>query len=158
MPTADDMQHLQRAIELAGRSVNDGGGPFGAVVVRNDVIVAEGVNRVTATNDPTAHAEVVAIREACSRLQTFDLSGCVLYAGCEPCPMCLGAAYWARVDAVVFAATQTDAAAAGFDDERIHRELALPMESRTLPFRHVAHPSAAAPFELWNNKADRIDY
>ena len=158
MSGTDDAGFLLRAIELAERSVNDGGGPFGAAVVRNGAVVGEGQNRVTTTNDPTAHAEIVAIREACGRLATFELSGCVLYASCEPCPMCLAAAFWARLDAVVFAATRADAAAAGFDDERIGRELSLPAASRSLPLRHVGHVRAFEPFELWKRKSDRIEY
>jgi guanine deaminase len=154
----NDAEFLQLAVELAERSVNDGGGPFGAVVVRDGAVVGEGRNRVTLWSDPTAHAEIVAIRDACRLLATFELSRCVLYASCEPCPMCLAASYWARVEAVVFAATRADAAAAGFDDERIYRELASPIESRSLPFRHVAHQSAVEPFELWKRKTDRIDY
>jgi tRNA(Arg) A34 adenosine deaminase TadA len=158
MAVTPEADFLQRAIELAADSVRGGGGPFGAVVVRDGAVVGEGRNLVTTSNDPTAHAEIVALREACARLATFELSGCILYASCEPCPMCLGAAYWARVEAVVFAATRSDAAAVGFDDERIYRELSLPIESRTLPFRHVAHHSAAEPFEAWNSKADRVEY
>ena len=124
---------MQRAIELSVQNVQQGGGPFGAVIARHGEVLAEGVNRVTANHDPTAHAEVQAIREAARRLGTFDLTGCDIYASCEPCPMCLGAIYWARLDHLYYAATQHDAAQAGFDDAFIYRELALDPKERSLP-------------------------
>lgn len=152
---------LRRAIALSLENVERGtGGPFGAVIVRDGRTVAEGANSVTSTNDPTAHAEVVAIRNACAALGTFELHGCVLYSSCEPCPMCLAAAYWARVDAVYFAATQDDAAEAGFDDAFLYREVALPAPDRRLPCEHVAADQTAAreAFLRWSEIADKVRY
>jgi guanine deaminase len=149
---------LKQAIELAIENVRHNGGPFGAVVVRGDVVIAAGSNQVTRTNDPTAHAEVVAIREACRVLGSFQLSGCDLYSSCEPCPMCLGAIYWARPNRVYFAATQHQAATAGFDDSLIYREILVPGPDRTIPVIHVADPLAARPFEEWAAKTDRTNY
>jgi guanine deaminase len=121
-------------------------------------VIARGNNRVTSTNDPTAHAEITAIREACGKLKTFSLDGCELYTSCEPCPMCLAAAYWARVDRVYFAATRFDAAKAGFDDARIYAELGEPTSQRTLPLVHLALPEATAPFEAWIRNPSRVPY
>ena len=121
---------MQRAIDLATENVRNGGGPFGAVIVRDGKIVAEGVNRVTSQHDPTAHAEVQAIRQACQALNTFDLTGCDIYSSCEPCPMCLGAIYWAHLDHLFFAGTKNDAARVGFDDAFIYKELPLPIHER----------------------------
>ena len=159
---------LARAVELGVRSVAAGGGPFGAVVARLDgeqrtggarlVTVAEGTNQVTSTNDPTAHAEVVAVRAAGAVLGTFDLSGCVLLASCEPCPMCLTAGLWARVDAMWFAATRHDAAAAGFDDEAFYRTLETPREQWAVPVRALAVPSPTAPFDAWARASARTKY
>jgi len=152
-------EFLAEAIELAIEGVNAGeGGPFGAVVVRDGVVVGRGHNRVTSTNDPTAHAEIVAIRDACERLGTFQLSGCDLYASCEPCPMCLAAAYWSRVDNLFYAACREDASAAGFDDDTIYSELGLPHEQRSLPMIRLQSPDVGRPFEAWKNKADKIEY
>lgn len=144
---------LARARMLAGR-----GGPFGAVVARGGVIVAKGWNRVTTGLDPSAHAEIVALRRACRRLGTFHLDGAVLYSSCEPCPMCLAAAYWARVDRITWAASREDAAAAGFDDELIYREVALPVAERTLPARQLLREEGAAVFADWLAKPDRVPY
>ena len=124
--TEQDKRFIQMAIDLATENVRNGGGPFGAIVVKDGEVIATGVNRVTANNDPTAHAEVQAIRAACAKTGNFELKGCVLYTSCEPCPMCLGAIYWSRVDRVVYAGTQNDAADAGFDDSFIYDELELP--------------------------------
>jgi tRNA(Arg) A34 adenosine deaminase TadA len=150
---------MSRAIELAIENVRSGrGGPFGAVVVKDGRIVAEGANSVTASNDPTAHAEVVAIRAACNALGTFQLDGCDLYTTCEPCPMCLGAIYWARPAHVYFASTAADAAAAGFDDAFIYEQLAIPMFERRIPFIEMMREESLACFRAWAGKSDRIDY
>ena len=149
---------MRRAIELSLRNVAEGGGPFGAVVARGGEIVAEGVNRVTAQCDPTAHAEVAAIRAAARKLGTFDLSGCDIYASCEPCPMCLGAIYWARLDRLFYAATKDDAARAGFDDAFIYRELALDPARRRLATTRLPDDEALATFRAWEEKADRRPY
>ena len=151
-------QLIGRAIRLSVENVAQGGGPFGAVVARGGEIVAEGVNRVTALNDPTAHAEVQAIRLAAQRLGRFDLSDCELYASCEPCPMCLGAIYWARLSRLYYAATQHDAAAAGFDDALIYREMALAPSLRRLPTASLSREEALEAFCRWREQADRIDY
>ena len=156
-------QHLARALSLASENVRDAGGPFGAVIVTADGRAFDGVNRVTANNDPTAHAEVVAIRAACIALGTFDLSGCVLYASCEPCPMCLASSLWARIDHIVYAADRYDAARAGFDDAVFYEYFSTPVEERSLQVRHgtlspEAGISHTAPFEVWNALAARVDY
>lgn len=134
------------------------GGPFGAVVVKAGRIVGRGWNRVTSANDPTAHAEVVAIRDACRRLKTFSLAGCELYASCEPCPMCLAAAYWARLRRVYYGATRRDAARAGFDDARFYRELKRSRAGRTLPLRQLLRDEARAVLTEWERKPDRVPY
>jgi len=149
---------MARAIELAIDNVRSGGGPFAAVVVKDGRIVAEGTNRVTSSNDPTAHAEVMAIREACSALGAFQLDGCDLYATCEPCPMCLGAIYWARPSRVYFASTAADAAAAGFDDAFIYQQIALPLASRKIPFLEMMRLESLECFRAWTEKQDRIKY
>ncbi len=146
---AQDVTLLGEAIALAAANARDGGGPFGAVVVRDGQVIGRGVNRVTAEHDPTAHAEVQAIRAACRALGQHDLSGCTLYASCEPCPMCLGAILWARLDRLVYAATREDAAAAGFDDTVFHEEVSRPAAERKLPSEHLAHPDTGAPFAAW---------
>ncbi|MEK8225398.1 nucleoside deaminase [Oerskovia sp. M15] len=138
---------------IATANVADEGGPFGAVLVTPDGQVFEGVNRVTSTNDPTAHAEVVAIRAACAALGTFDLTGSVLYASCEPCPMCLAAGLWARVDAIWFAADRDDAARAGFDDAAFYEFFAVAPADRSLPVRHLRTPSSVEPFDAWRAAA-----
>ncbi len=150
---------LRKAIQLAIAKMEAGyGGPFGAVVVKDGKIVAEGYNQVTSANDPTAHAEVVAIRNACKALGSYQLVGCELYTSCEPCPMCLGAIYWARPDAVYFAATKTDAQGAGFDDQFIYDEMNSPPASRKIPMIRIALPDATLPFERWISKEGRLDY
>jgi guanine deaminase len=154
---AYDERFMTRAIEIALANVaSDRGGPFGAVIVRDGRIVAEAANRVVATNDPTAHAEVEAIRAACRALGSFELADCVLYASCEPCPMCLGAIYWARLSGVYFAATRDDAGE--FDDAAIYREIARAPEERSIPMRRVRHAVAAEPFRRWAAKEDRARY
>ena len=149
---------MRRAIALAVENVKQGGGPFGAVIARNGEIVAEGVNRVTLQHDPTAHAEVQAIRNACTKLGTFDLSGCDIYSSCEPCPMCLGAIYWAHLSHLYFAGTKTDAAEAGFDDAFIYQELPLPISERHLPTEAMMHDEADAPFKAWRLNGDKVAY
>ncbi len=149
---------MARAIDLAIENVRTGGGPFAAVVVKDGRIVAEGTNRVTSSNDPTAHAEVVAIRAACTALRAFQLDGCDLYTTCEPCPMCLGAIYWARPARVYFGSLAADAAAAGFDDAFIYQQLALPRESRKIPFLEIMRDESLACFRAWAEKQDRVEY
>jgi tRNA(Arg) A34 adenosine deaminase TadA len=156
---AEHSRFLELAIELATRNVEQGtGGPFGAVIVRNGILIATGVNNVTKTNDPTAHAEVVAIRNACRELKTFQLEGCDVYASCEPCPMCLAAIYWSRARAVYYANTKTDAAAAGFDDSLIYSEFALPPERRSLGMVHLPMKGARESFAKWQASDARVDY
>ncbi len=159
MPAAEHSRFMEMAIELATRNVEEqGGGPFGAVVVRDGEVLAAVANRVTLDNDPTAHAEVVAIRNACRRLGAFQLQGCTIYTSCEPCPMCLAAIYWSRADAVYYSNTQEEAAAAGFDDSRIYRELALPMPQRSLRMFHLANEKALESFEKWQTSPAKVDY
>lgn len=154
----DPTDRLTQAIELAARNVAEGGGPFGAIVVTPDGRVFEGVNRVTSDNDPTAHAEVVAIREACRAQGSFDLSGCVLYASCEPCPMCLASALWARVDRVYFAADRHDAARAGFDDALFYDYFHGRGDRSLMPVEHVRVAAADEPFRAWAAFAARVEY
>ncbi len=149
---------LRQAIEQAAENVRRGGGPFAALVVKDGAVIAAGANRVTVTNDPTAHAEIVAIREACRALGSFQLTGCDIYCSCEPCPMCLGALFWARPAQIFFGATAADAAAAGFDDSFIYRQLALPQAGRAIPMIHVADQSAQRPFEAWAARPDKVRY
>ena len=150
---------LREAIRLSIEKVQAGeGGPFGAVVVKDGQVVGTGCNRVTSTNDPTAHAEVVAIRDACSRLGTFSLAGATIYSSCEPCPMCLAAIYWARLDALYYAATREDAAAAGFDDSLIYEQIPLAPEARSLRTTQALREEGVAAFKAWSEKEDRIEY
>lgn len=151
--------HMRRAFALARQGMNgNAGGPFGAVVVKDGRIVGEGFNRVTSTNDPTAHAEVVAIREACKALGTFDLAGAEIYASCEPCPMCLAAIYWARIGRIYYGNTREGAARIGFDDDHIYREFAVPTERRAIPMERMLETEAAADFAAWMKKADKVRY
>lgn len=150
---------MLRAIELAERNASSvTGGPFGAVVVKDGKVIAEASNTVTVDNDPTAHAEVNAIRKACAALGTFDLSGCELYTSCEPCPMCLAACYWAHIDKVYYAADREDAAAAGFDDSDIYREVALPVDGRRIPFVRILDKEGLRPFSLWASNDKKTEY
>ncbi len=149
---------MKRAIELSVNNVKNGGGPFGAVIVRGDELISIGVNRVTDRCDPTAHAEVCAIREATSKLQRFDLSDCEIYTSCEPCPMCLGAIYWAHLKKVYYAGTKQDAADAGFDDSFIYEELSRPYAQRHLPMENLLNQEAQAAFKEWKEKSDKIEY
>lgn len=146
-----EQRFLERAIELARKGMKSGkGGPFGCVVARGEEIVGEGSNMVTSSNDPTAHAEVVAIRQACAKLGTYQLNECVIYTSCEPCPMCLGAIYWARPIKVIYANTRQEAAAIEFDDDYIYNEISASMDQRKIPFVHVPHPDALAVFREWD--------
>ena len=149
---------LQQALDLAARNVAEGGGPFGAVVVKDGTVVATGVNRVTPTNDPTAHAEIVAIRAACAALGLFQLDGCEVYCSCEPCPMCHGALYWARPRAVFYAPTQLDAAEAGFDDRLIYEEIGRHPEERSLRMARVRLEGDTEPFARWREAESRTAY
>jgi tRNA(Arg) A34 adenosine deaminase TadA len=150
---------MRRAIALSRQGMEDGrGGPFGAVVVAEGRVVGEGWNQVTSTNDPTAHAEVVAIRAACRALSRFDLRGAEIYTSCEPCPMCLAAIYWARLDRVWYANDRADAARIGFDDEFLYREVALPPASRSLPMARLLAEEARQAFLLWERKPDKVPY
>jgi guanine deaminase len=159
MVTEKDKTFLRQAIELAREGVEQGkGGPFGCIIVRDGQVVGKGCNQVTSTNDPTAHAEVVAIRDACRVLGDYQLSGCDVYTSCEPCPMCLGALYWARPQRVVYAATRHEAAGAGFDDAFIYDEINLGMGERRIPFEHLAMFDAEALFELWKERGNRQLY
>lgn len=153
----DDAAALARAVELATASATSGGGPFGALVVTAEGRAFQGTNRVTATNDPTAHGEVTAIRAACAELGTFDLTGAVLYTSCEPCPMCLAAALWARIDRVVFAADRHDAADAGFDDAAFYAYFDSDDRSR-MPVRQLPIAARGAPFDAWRANDARVDY
>ncbi|MDZ4795032.1 MAG: nucleoside deaminase [Bacteroidota bacterium] len=154
-----DKKFLERAIELSKQGMLSGqGGPFGCIVVRGDEIVGEGNNQVTSSNDPTAHAEVVAIRNACEKLGTYQLNDCEIYTSCEPCPMCLGAIYWARPKRVVYANTKEDAAAIEFDDDFIYNEIAASMPDRKIPFVHYPHPKAAEVFAAWKNWEGKKKY
>jgi tRNA(Arg) A34 adenosine deaminase TadA len=155
----EDKQFMQRAIDLAKEGMAKGaGGPFGAVVVKDGKIVGEGYNRVTSTNDPTAHAEVTAIRDACSNLGTFQLDDCTIYTSCEPCPMCLGAMYWARPKLVYMGCTREDAANIGFDDQFIYDEIEKDIDNRQLKIIRLMRKDALKAFELWETKQDRTDY
>ena len=150
---------MREAIRLSIQMMRRGkGGPFGAVVVRNGKVVGRGCNQVTSANDPTAHAEIVAIRAACQRLKTFQLDDCDLYTSCEPCPMCLSAIYWARLANVFYGNTRQDAARIDFDDDLIYREVALPIGKRTLKMKQLLHDEALAAFAEWQRKADKILY
>ena len=149
---------MRRAIELSENSVRNGGGPFGAVIAKNGEIVAEGSNKVTIDNDPTAHAEVCTIRKACQKLNTFDLSGCVIYTSCEPCPMCLGAIYWAHLDKIYYANDRKDAGKIGFDDDFIYEEIAIEPQYRKKPSEILLRNEAINAFRMWTLKDDKTKY
>lgn len=150
---------MKQAIALAVENVTSHrGGPFGALVVRHGKVIATGVNLVTSTNDPTAHAEVVAIRAACKELGDFQLTGCVVYTSCEPCPMCLAALYWSRCDAVFYGSSAADAAAAGFDDSFLYGEVSLPIDQRKLPMQRLLADEAIESFNTWRAQTDKIEY
>lgn len=149
---------MQTAIDVACKSVKNGGGPFGAVIVKDGKIIAASSNSVTSGNDPTAHAEVNTIRQACQALQTFDLNGCTLYSSCEPCPMCLGAIYWSHIGRIYYGGTRRDAAEIGFRDEHIYEELAKPMDERSLEFVPLMRKEALEPFRNWTEHEDKTEY
>jgi guanine deaminase len=150
---------MQMAIDLSEYNVKEAqGGPFGAVIVKDGMVLARSANKVVPTNDPTAHAEISAIRLACQELGTFNLEGCEIYTSCEPCPMCLGAIYWARIDKIYYANTKADAAEIGFDDHFIYQELDLPMEKRKLPITQLMRNEALGAFKLWSESENKTDY
>tara|TARA_B100000745_G_scaffold180388_1_gene118141 strand:+ start:136 stop:600 length:465 start_codon:yes stop_codon:yes gene_type:complete len=149
---------MQRAIELSIESINSGGGPFGSVIVKDNKIISEGMNRVTVNNDPTAHGEIVAIRLATKSLNNFNLKGCELYSSTEPCPMCLSAIYWARIDKVYYANTRNDAQKINFDDSLIYSELIKKIDQRKIPMIQVMREEGLKAFELWNKKTDKVKY
>ena len=149
---------MKKAIELSIKSVNNGGGPFGSVIVKGDKIIAEGSNKVTSNNDPTAHGEIVAIREACKKLNNFKLNGCELYSTCEPCPMCLSAIYWSRIEKIYYANTREDARKIDFDDSLIYTELQKNIDKRKIPMIQIMREEALKAFSLWNNKTDKVKY
>ena len=149
---------MKRAIELSKESINSGGGPFGSVIVRNDKIISEGINRVTVNNDPTAHGEIVAIRNACKELNTFNLSNCSLYSSCEPCPMCMSAIYWSRIGKVYYANTREDAKKIEFDDSFIYSEISKQNKDRSILMEQILRDEALEAFEIWKNKTDKTKY
>ncbi len=149
---------MERAIELSIQNITRGGSPFGAVIVKDDVIIAEGFNQVTSNNDPTAHAEVTAIRNAAKNLNSFDLSGCSIYTSCEPCPMCLGAIYWAKIKDMYFGNTRQDAEHIGFSDNYIYKEINKSINERALPAEQLMNKEALKAFSLWDSKDDKIVY
>lgn len=159
MNTSTHLQFMQKAIELAKSNVhNMKGGPFGAVVVKDAQIVGQAANTVITANDPTAHAEINAIRDACYNLNTFQLNDCVIYTSCEPCPMCMGAIYWARIKTVYYAATKDDAALSGFDDSFIYKQIEIPHEQRSIPFRQILPEKAKEAFVVWDENQNKIPY
>ena len=151
-------EFMKKAIELSIENINKGGGPFACVIVKDNKIIAEGSNKVTTTNDPTAHGEIVAIREACKKLNDFSLNGCELYSTCEPCPMCLSAIYWARIDKVYYANTRKDAQKIDFDDSLIYSELKKTIKERKIPMIQMMRSEALKAFELWDRKTDKVKY
>jgi len=157
--STSNQEFMQEAIELSRRNIRAGnGGPFGAMIVRDGTVLARGTNLVTSNNDPTAHAEIVAIREACRQLGSFQLEGCELYSSCEPCPMCLGAIYWARLSAIYYANTRSDAAAIGFDDEFLYKELSVPLPERRIPMKQLLRSEALLVFKEWDEMENKIQY
>ena len=151
-------EFMKKAIDLSIESVNNGGGPFGCIIVKDNKIISEGSNKVTSTNDPTAHGEIVAIRVACEKLNNFSLNGCELYSNCEPCPMCLSAIYWARLDKIYYANTRSDAQKIDFDDSLIYEELAKSIKDRKISMIQIDREKALKAFELWEKKTDKVKY
>ena len=149
---------MKRAIELSIESVNKGGGPFGSVIIKDNKIISEGYNKVTTNNDPTAHGEIVAIREAYKKLKNFNLSDCELYSTCEPCPMCLSAIYWSRINKIYYANTREDARKIDFDDSLIYSELQQNIKKRKIPMIQIMRDEALKAFELWDKKTDKVKY
>ena len=154
----NDIDFMNRAIELSINNIKNNGGPFGCVIVHNDKIIAEGVNRVTSNNDPTAHAEIVAIREACKKLDKFNLQGTQLYTSCEPCPMCLSAMYWAHIDKIFYGNSRNDAAKINFDDKFIYDEFKVKMSHRKIPLVQLSSDYAIKAFKLWEEEENKIRY
>ncbi|MEN8187643.1 MAG: nucleoside deaminase [Bacteroidota bacterium] len=158
----EDTQHerfMNEAIKLAIQGVEKNeGGPFGCIIVKDGKIIGKGNNKVTSTNDPSAHAEITAIREACTHLNSYQLNGCTIYTSCEPCPMCLGAIYWARPDKVFYASNKKDAAKSGFDDDFIYQELKVELDKRTIPFKQIGRNSSLKAFKIWDEKEDKTEY
>ena len=151
-------EFMKRAIELSIKGIANGGGPFGCIIVKDDKIIAEGSNKVTPNNDPTAHGEIVAIRQACKKLNNFSLNGCELYSTCEPCPMCLSAIYWARIDKIYYANTREDARKIDFDDSLIYTELQKKIDKRKIPMIQMMRNEALKAFEMWDKKTDKVKY
>ncbi len=149
---------MRKAIKLSEMNVENGGGPFGAVIVKDGVIVGEGVNSVSVQNDPTAHAEIVAIRKSAQKLGTYNLCDCVIYTSCEPCPMCIGAIYWAHISGIYYGNTKDDAEAVGFDDKFIYKEIELPLDKRSVPTARLLQDEANIAFRMWDEKPDKIRY
>jgi tRNA(Arg) A34 adenosine deaminase TadA len=159
MNTSSKEKFMKEAVNQAIKGMsNNEGGPFGCIIVKDGEIIGKGNNKVTSTNDPTAHAEVTAIREACKHLNSFQLEGCEIYTSCEPCPMCLGAIYWARPDKVYYGSNQIDAASIGFDDEFIYNEIPLPYSERSIPFEQLGRDIALEAFQKWSEKEDKTEY
>jgi tRNA(Arg) A34 adenosine deaminase TadA len=156
--SAEDRAFMKMAIELSIANIDEGGGPFGAVIVRDGKVIAKGANRVVPNNDPTAHAEVVAIRNACRELETFNLTGCTVYTSCEPCPMCLSALYWAGIERICYANTKRDAAAIDFDDSFIYDQLRLDYDRRSIHCEHFMRDEAMEAFRKWEDKVDKVEY
>ena len=154
----DKKKFMEKAIELSIKSANNIGGPFGSVIVKDHKLIAEGSNKVTSTNDPAAHGEIVAIREACKNLNTFDLSGCEIYTSCEPCPMCLSAIYWSRLDKIYYANTRDDAKNIDFDDSFIYTEIPKKIDDRKIKMVQMLREEALKAFEIWDKKVDKIKY
>ena len=154
----NDFSFMKRAIELSIENVKRGGGPFGAVIVKNGEILAESCNLVAKLNDPTAHAEINVIRASAQKLESFDLSGCILYSSCEPCPMCLGAIYWARIDRVIFANTTADAKNIGFNDKFIYEEISRPLQERSINFQQILRDEALKAFKAWEESENKVEY
>ena len=151
-------EFMKKAIDISVESVNNGGGPFGCIIVKDNKIISEGSNKVTSTNDPTAHGEIVAIRAACEKLNNFSLNGCELYSNCEPCPMCLSAIYWARINEIYYANTRDDARKIDFDDSLIYLELQKNIDKRKIPMTQMMRDEALKAFELWDKKVDKVKY
>lgn len=156
--SAEDRRFMQMAIDLSIANIDEGGGPFGAVIVRDGKLISKGANRVVPNNDPTAHAEVEAIRKACRELQTFDLSGCTVYTSCEPCPMCLSALYWAGIERICYANTKRDAADIDFDDSFIYDQLRLDYDRRSIRCEHFMRDEALGAFRKWEDTLDKVEY
>ena len=153
-----NINFMKRAIELSIQNIKDNGGPFGCVIVKENKIISEGINRVTFNNDPTAHAEIIAIRNACEKLNTFNLEKCELYTSCEPCPMCLSAIYWSHIDKIYYGNSRSDASKIGFDDDFIYNELNKELSTRSIPMKQINQNEAKKAFLYWEQKVDKVEY